>query len=151
VEANNYQTAFKFLHKSSSPLETFSRKRIFFSCVSWRRPEHSDSRLLIPLDAGAWADGKLSCYSLSVDWSDWSATARSRLLNELEVARSENMAKGKKEKKEYDGKSSRKKQGPRTYVFFLGEQDSQERSTFNVNDARLICTVNGLLVFPPRP
>ncbi|CAH0185037.1 hypothetical protein [Stenotrophomonas lactitubi] len=151
VEANNYQTAFKFLYKSSSPLETFSRKRIFFSCVSWRRPEQSDSKLLVPLDAGAWIDGKLSCYSLAIDWSGWSATARSRLLNELELARNENMEQSKKEKKGNEGKPSKKNQGPRTYIFFLGEQDSQERSMFHVNDARLICTVNGVLEFPPRP
>ena len=60
----------------------------------------------------------------------------SRLKNELETARQENMAAGKSKAK------------TRSYLFFIGSQDVQTPSLFHVNDQRLICTVHGLLVFP---
>lgn len=146
VDASSYQTAFKFLHSSTSPLSTFPRKRIFFARMSWKEPITDDMSLTIRLDAGSWADRKLTCYKLIVDWSTWSQTARTRLMKELEIARLENREADKSDRaKEKPAKGA---SSPRTYVFFLGDQDSEDPSLFHVEDARLLCTVNGTLLFP---
>ncbi|MNP73160.1 hypothetical protein D3C76_1698350 [compost metagenome] len=70
---------------------------------------------------------------LRICWSQWSSYKRTKVQNEMEVVREE----GIKEKK-----SKSKK---RAYAFFIGEQDEQDPTYFNVTDHRLICGLVGEL------
>lgn len=134
IDTTTYQTSFKKLR--SQGFEQFPRQRVFYAELAWSAAEESAERLTIRLNAGEWIDGKLASYSVAVNWTEWSDTARSRLKNELETARKENMAAGKSKAK------------TRSYLFFIGSQDAQTPSLFHVDDQRLICTIHGQLVFP---
>lgn len=61
---------------------------------------------------------------------------RSRLKNELEVARKEGM------------EAKKAKQASRSFLFFIGNQDAKKPALFHVQDHRLICTLHDELVFP---
>ncbi|MER2419060.1 hypothetical protein ABS848_28585, partial [Klebsiella pneumoniae] len=67
---------------------------------------------------------------------EWSAVARGRLKNELEVARKEGM------------EAKKAKQASRSFLFFIGNQDAKKPALFHVQDHRLICTLHDELVFP---
>lgn len=134
IDTTTYQTVFKLLR--SKGIESFSRQRVFYSELAWKVAEETSEQLTIALNAGEWIDGKLMPYSVVVDWTTWSKTARSRLKNELEAARKENMAAAKSNAR------------TRSYLFFIGPQDAQMLSRFHVNDPRLICTVHDQLMFP---
>lgn len=136
IDTSTYITVFKKLR--SNGFEPLPRQRVFYAELAWQAAEEAAQHLIIPLYAGEWHEERLVPYRVVVQWGEWSTTARSRLRNELEVARQENMeAKKKKDKK-------------RTYLFFIGLQETETHSQFIVNDPRLICTVHGNLVFPPR-
>jgi len=134
IDTTTYQTVFKKLR--SKGFEQFARQRVFYAELAWTAAEESIEHLIIPLNAGEWIEGKLVCYSVVVNWTEWSNTARSRLKNELETARQENMT------------ASKSKAKTRSYLFFIGSQDAQVPSLFHVDDQRLICTIHGQLVFP---
>ncbi|RMT93209.1 hypothetical protein ALP39_00973 [Pseudomonas marginalis pv. marginalis] len=134
IDTTTYQTVFKVLR--SKGIEAFTRQRIFYSELAWKAAEETPEQLTITLNSGEWVEGKLMPYRVVVDWAAWSKTARSRLKNELEAARKENMA------------ATKSKATTRSYLFFIGTQDAQTLSHFHVNDPRLICTVHDLLVFP---
>ncbi len=134
VQSNTYQTVFKVLR--STGIERLSQQRIFYGELSWTAAREDGDKLVIPLNAGEWIAKKLTPYTVVVEWKDWTQTARSRLINELKIARKENM----------DAKKQDRSQ--RTYLFFLGQQNMDDLSQFTVNDLRLICTVHGELAFP---
>lgn len=134
VQTNTYQTVFKGLR--SAGIEPLPQQRIFYGELSWTAAQEDDEKLVIPLNAGTWLDKKLNPYTVVVEWKDWTTTAKSRLKNELEIARKENMDAGKQNRPQ------------RTFLFFLGGQDSEDFSRFTVNDQRLICSVHGELLFP---
>lgn len=134
IQANTYQTVFKVLR--SAGIEPLPKQRIFYGELSWTAAQEESEKLVIPLNAGAWLEKKLTPYAVVVEWKDWTTTARSRLKNELEIARKENMD------------ASKQNRTQRTFLFFLGPQNSDELSQFTVNDQRLICSVHGDLLFP---
>ena len=136
VAPATYQTAFKKLR--SKGLEQFPHARIFYGELAWTQAVESPEYLTISLNAGEWEEQKLTPYQVVVHWHGWSAVARGRLKNELEIARQENM------------KAKKGKQSSRSYLFFVGVQDAKNLAIFHVLDHRLICTAHDELVFPPR-
>ncbi len=137
INTTTYQTVFKRLR--SEGIKTFPQQRIFYEKLAWGVAQESEDGLLIPLDAGEWENKRLvRPYRALVQWADWSQTARTRLINELELARQENMAAEKAGVKE------------KTFLFFIGVQSPDELSQFVVNDQRLICSVHGVLSFPKQ-
>ncbi|NKQ09078.1 hypothetical protein [Pseudomonas sp. SST3] len=136
VAPTTYQTAFKKLR--SKGFELFAQARVFYGELAWSHAVESSEHLTISLNAGEWADKKLSPYQVIVHWQEWSAVARGRLKNELEVARKEGM------------EARKAKQASRSYLFFIGNQDAQNSALFHVMDHRLICTLHDELVFPPK-
>lgn len=134
VQTSTYQTVFKLLR--SAGIERLPQQRIFYGELSWTAAREHGGTLVIPLNAGAWIEKKLTPYTVVVDWKDWTRTAKSRLESELKIAREENMDAKKQDRRE------------RTFLFFLGPQDSNEHSQFIVHDQRLICTAHGKLLFP---
>lgn len=136
VAPTTYQTAFKKLR--SKGFERFAQARVFYGELAWSQAIESPEHLTISLNAGEWVEGELSHYQVLVHWREWSAVACARLRNELEVARKEGM----------DAKKA--KQTSRSYLFFVGDQDDKNPALFHVLDHRLVCTLHGDLMFPPR-
>lgn len=134
IQTTTYQTVFKKLR--SEGIELFSQQRIFYAELAWQAAEEVGENLAIPLNAGEWKAKELRPYRVIVRWALWSQTAKTRLRNELEVARRENI------------EAKKSKVAQRTYAFFIGQQNSENSSQFFVDDLRLICTVHGALVFP---
>lgn len=137
IQTTTYQTVFKKLR--SEGIETFPQQRIFYAELSWKAAQESDDSLLIQLNAGERKDGQLvRRYCVLVQWAAWTQTARTRLKNELEIARKENMT------------AAKAKADERTYLFVIGTQNPEDLSQFVVSDQRLICTVHNHLVFPKQ-
>lgn len=136
VAPRTYRTAFKKLR--SEGIERFAHVRVFYGELAWSQAVESPEHLTISLNAGEWEDEKLTPYQVIVHWQEWSAVARGRLKNELEVARKEGM------------EAKKAKQASRSYLFFIGNQDAQNPALFHVLDHRLICTLHDELVFPPK-
>lgn len=134
IQTTTYQTVFKKLR--SEGIELFPQQRIFYAELAWQAAEEVGEDLAIPLNAGEWKAKELRPYRVIVRWVLWSQTAKTRLRNELEVARRENI------------EAKKSKVAQRTYAFFIGQQNSENSSQFFVDDLRLICTVHGALVFP---
>ncbi|WP_457792451.1 hypothetical protein [Pseudomonas syringae] len=136
VEDKTYLQAFKSL--SGPGIQTFSRARIFYAKLTWSRPQEDGDFLIIPLSAGEWRDGErwVRQYKVRIDRSNWSKYKKTKVSNELEVARLEGI----------DAKEKNLKHRP--YVFFVAEQDSQDHEFFNVSDHRLICAVLGTILYP---
>lgn len=136
VTPTTYQTAFKKLR--SEGLEQFAQARVFYGELAWSQAVESREHLTISLNAGEWKNGKLTPYQVIVHWLEWSAAARGRLKNELEVARKEGI----------EAKKAKKRS--RSYLFFIGNQDANSPALFHVLDHRLICTLHDELLFPPK-
>jgi hypothetical protein len=119
-------------------LERFAQARVFYGELAWSQAVESPEHLTISLNAGEWKDEKLTPYQVIVHWPEWSAVARGRLKNELEVARKEGM------------EAKKAKKGSRSYLFFIGNQDTNSSALFHVLDHRLICTLHDELMFPPK-
>ncbi|WP_165567209.1 hypothetical protein [Pseudomonas aeruginosa] len=111
VAPNTYQTAFKKLR--SDGLGQFAQARVFYGELAWSQAVESSEYLTISLNAGEWKDEKLTPYQVIVHWLEWSAVARGRLKNELEVARKEGM------------EAKKAKQASRSFLFFIGNQDAK--------------------------
>lgn len=136
VDDKTYEKAFKKLGRNG--IDVFSRARVFYAELDWAKPQEEDDFLIIPLAAGQWADGArwVKQYRVRVDRSNWSKHKRTKVSNELEVARLEGIAAKKKDPKLLP------------YVFFVAEQDSTETEFFNISDHRLICALIGTISFP---
>lgn len=129
IEDKTYLTAFKKLGAANAGIEQFSRSKVFYAELAWAKAQAIDDSLVIQLSAGEWNSERqlVRKYMLRICWSQWSNYKRTKVQNEMEVVREE----GIKEKK-----SKSKK---RAYAFFIGEQDEQDPTYFNVTDHRLIC------------
>lgn len=132
VASRTYQTAFKKLR--SEGLERFAQARVFYGELAWSQAVESPAHLTISLNAEEWENEKLTPYQVLVHWQEWSAAARGRLKNELEVARKEGM------------EAKKAKRASRSYLFFIGSQDAQNTALFHVRDHRLICTLHDELI-----
>lgn len=133
INTSTYQTVFKRLRLGG--VEAFPHQRIFYAELAWKKAYESAEGLVVPLNAGDWDEKR---YHIIVQRTQWSQSARTRLDNEFEIARHENMA------------AVKAKDDRRTFAFFIGSQNPEEISQFVVSDQRLICTVQGKLVFPKR-
>jgi len=136
IQTSTYQMVFKRLR--SEGIEVLPRQRIFYAELAWQQAYEATEGLVVPLNAGEWHEKRLTPYCIVVQRTRWSQTARTRLDNELEIARRENMA------------AKKTKDARRTYAFFIGTQNPENLSHFVVSDQRLICTVHGKLIFPKQ-
>lgn len=130
---NTYDEVIRKL--TSRDLVSYPRKHILAAPLSWSKVKDVGGKIEVELSYGFWANSKLVApYRLIIDSTTWSAAKKNYILNELEVSREEAKERAKA------GKKSEK-----SWVFFFGEQDSDNVSDFLVTDHRLICCLTGEL------
>ncbi len=114
---------------------SYPKQHIFVTPLSWSKAKDVAGKIIVELSYGFWANNKLAAsYRLIVDSTNWSTAKKNYILAELEISREEakdRAAAGKKSEK--------------SWVFFLGQQDSSNLSDFLVTDHRLICCLTGAL------
>lgn len=130
---NTYDEVIRKL--ASRDIVSYSRRHILVAPLSWSKAKDVDSKIIIELSYGFWANGKLvTPYRVVIDATTWSTAKKNYILNELEVSREEAKERAKA------GKKSEK-----SWVFFFGEQDFGNIPDFLVTDHRLICCLTGEL------
>ncbi|WP_414430563.1 hypothetical protein ACMG4M_01140 [Alcanivorax sp. IL3] len=130
---NSYDEVVRKL--ASRDIVVYSQKHIYVAPLSWSKPKEISGKTVVELSYGFWANKKLSSpYRLVIDSSSWSAAKKNYVLTELEVSR--------KEAKE---RSDAGKKSEKSWVFFVGQQDSTNPSDFVISDHRLICCLTGEL------
>ncbi|WP_176330965.1 hypothetical protein [Burkholderia vietnamiensis] len=127
IDATKYLSVFKKLKWDE--LAQYPDARIFYAAIRWSKPLETDKFLEVTVDAGERDQEKRLArgHRVRVEWADWSKAKRTYVRNEIEAARKEAIAakdKGTKEK---------------GYLFFVGEQDTDDTRVFRVTDHRLIC------------
>lgn len=138
INATTYMTVFK---KLKDPIQFYPNRHVFYSQLLWHKFEQNDDQIIIPL-SGEWTKeefGKrkpLRSYKLHVEWGNWSKAKRTMLYNELKIVQEEAKQAAKKKDKE------------RAYVFFIGEQHTDNPEVFYVRDYRLLCAIMGHITYP---
>ena len=106
---------------------------LFYGPIGWRAPEVTDDHALIETDVKVWQDGKPGqAYCVKVPWGDWTQRQRNALLKELRTASEE-----ARELKKSGSKD-------RSLLFFVGQQEKDDESTFVVAERKLICCLTGI-------
>jgi hypothetical protein len=136
VEDRTYWTAFKKLGAGNRGIETFERSKIFYAELAWAKAQEDEGSLIIPLSAGERSTERklVRHYKVRVCWAKWSKYKQTVVRNEMDVVREEGIKAKKKNLKD------------RAYVFFIGDQDENDPTFFNVSDHRLICGLLGALI-----
>lgn len=136
VDDKTYWTAFKKLGAGNKGIETFERPKIFYAELAWAKAQEDDGSFTIPLSAGEWSNDRklVRHYKVRVSWAKWSKYKQTVVRNEMEVVREEGIKAKKKNLKD------------RAYIFFIGDQDEDDPTIFNVSDHRLICGLLGALI-----
>lgn len=138
IEGKTYSEVFK---KLQSKIQLYAKKKIFYAELLWNKFVVDDEKLIIPL-SGEWGEdesGKPKAtrsYQIHIEWASWSKAKRTVVRKELEAARTEAIeAKGKGLK-------------DKAWVFFIGEQDTENPEIFYISDYRLICAIVGHITYP---
>ncbi|MEX2939952.1 hypothetical protein [Serratia fonticola] len=138
ISGQIYMTAFKRLRKEVQP---YPEPKIFYAPLLWNKFSENEEKLIIPL-SGEWGEDESGkpkptrSYQIHIDWASWSKAKRTVVRKELEAARTEAIeAKGKGLK-------------DKAWVFFIGEQDTENPEIFYVSDYRLICAIVGHITYP---
>lgn len=138
ISGQIYMTAFKKLRNEVQP---YPEPKIFYAPLLWNKFTENDENLIIPL-SGEWGEDESGkpkptrSYQIYIDWASWSKAKRTVVRKELEAARTEAIeAKGKGLK-------------DKAWVFFIGEQDTENPEIFYVSDYRLICALVGHITYP---
>lgn len=136
IEDKTYWTAFKKLGAGNKGIEQFDRSKIFYAELAWAKAQEDEDSLVIPLSAGEWSTERklVRPYRVRVCWAEWSKYKQTVVRNEMDVVREEGIKAKKQNLKD------------RAYVFFIGDQDKDDQTIFNVSDHRLICGLLGALV-----
>lgn len=120
---------------ASRDIVAYPKQHILVAPLSWSKAKDAAGKIVVELSYGFWANKKLTTpYRLIVDSTNWSAAKKNYILTELEVSRKE-----AKERADAGQKSEK------SWVFFIGQQDSTSPSDFVVSDHRLICCLTGEL------
>ncbi|WP_104657868.1 hypothetical protein [Ralstonia insidiosa] len=136
IDATNYLSVFKKLKWDE--LARYPDTKIFYAAIRWSKPLDSDDYLEVSLDAGERDKDRrlVRGHRVRVEWATWSKAKRTYVRNEIEAARKEAIAAkdtGTKEK---------------GYLFFIGEQDTDDVALFHVTDHRLICCLVAEITYP---
>ena len=138
ISGQIYMTAFKKLRNEVQP---YPEPKIFYAPLLWNKFTENDENLIIPL-SGEWGEDESGkpkptrSYQIYINWASWSKAKRTVVRKELEAARTEAIeAKGKGLK-------------DKAWVFFIGEQDTENPEIFYVSDYRLICAIVGHITYP---
>ena len=136
IDATKYLSVFKKLKWDE--LARYPDARIFYAAIRWSKPVETDEFLEVTVDAGERDQEKrlVRGHRVRVEWADWSKAKRTYVRNEIEAARKEAIAakdKGTKEK---------------GYLFFVGDQDTDDATLFRVTDHRLICCLVDEITYP---
>ncbi len=113
----------KFRFQSEKP-----EKKVFFSSLSWEKPEIIDDQIIVKLSAGWWqeSDGKkknLRPYFVEINTTEWSKTVLNNFTQRLTQIRE--LVKGTDKK---------------AMMVFAGKQDrEQDFYRFTCDESRLIC------------
>ena len=123
------------IRKLSSDIILYSSSHIFVAPLYWNKPEEVEGKIIIKLNCGLWNGNKLvQHYRLIVNSTAWSHAKKNYILTELELSIEE-------AKKQWNMGDRLEK----SWVFFMGEQDSGNQSDFIITDHRLICCLTGEL------
>lgn len=135
IDATKYLTVFKKLKWNE--LARYPEARITYAAIRWSKPLDTDEFLEITVDAGERDEKRLvRGHRVRVEWVDWSKAKRTYVRNEIEAARKEAITANEKGTKE------------KGYLFFVGEQDSEDVTLFRVTDHRLICCLVDEITYP---
>lgn len=133
LEGRTYLSHFKKISKDK--VESYQSKKVFYAQLGWAKVLTNDKRLVLTLNAGERKDGRVEKpYRLIVEWSDWSDRKKKILYEEIIVNQNAS-------------KSVDKKPGFDAWVFFIGEQDSNDLQIFRVEDSRLVCCIFARYLF----
>jgi hypothetical protein len=141
VPGDTYSKVFWYL--GSKKQEHFREsKHLYYAAIRWKaEPVISDAICVLTLNAGEWDEANREYKNLSrvrVDWSEWSQSRRDSLLREFEATRHEAAEK------------SRTDSQVKGWLFFVGTQDSEDPGIFDVDDYRLICSLEARMSWPTR-
>jgi hypothetical protein len=135
VDGKTYLQVFKSVRGKPQQLE--HKTCLFYSPIRWTvEPIVTEAFCEFTLSAGDWdplVRQFKSLYRVRVNWANWSASRRSCLLSEYEIARDE-----AKEQAKADN-------AVKGFLFFVGTQDSGEPALFHVEHHRLICSLTGVV------
>ncbi|QEL56034.1 hypothetical protein [Chromobacterium paludis] len=138
VNGTDFQSVFKRLR--SNGLQRYPGTHIFYAPIRWSQPIETDEFLEVLLDAGEREPGGRlipeKAHRLRIDWHDWSEFKRRSVRNEMAVGKQEAI-EARKNNKKING-----------WVFFLGQQDPDDISLFQVSDHRLVCCLHGEVIYP---
>ncbi|KYP88388.1 hypothetical protein WB67_01045 [bacteria symbiont BFo2 of Frankliniella occidentalis] len=138
INGQIYMTVFKKLRDKVQP---YPEPKIFYAPLLWNKFTENDENIIISL-SGEWGEDESGkpkptrSYQLYIDWANWSKAKRTVVRKEMEAARTEAI----------EAKSKRLKD--KAWVFFIGEQDTQNPEIFYVSDYRLICAIVGHITYP---
>lgn len=104
---------------------------LYYAPLHWKAPLKTDTHVEWQLNAGDWdAQNRRrgTMYRVKVDWETWSATQRTTLLHEVEVARD---------------KAKNGGGAVNAWLFFVGIQDANDPTLLVVSRYQLICCIEG--------
>lgn len=135
-ESTTYADA--FFHVPAGHISESQGKRILFAQVDFRfRPKDTKNSFEFFLKhAEAKNDELVQSCRACVHWISWSHNERAALRKELDVLLREHI-------------SSRIKRRYGPWLFFIGDQDRDDRALFHVHNHRLICTRYGPTLLRP--
>lgn len=128
VDGDTFEHIFEHLDRNQ--IRSYKVRRVFYAPLRWSAPMASEDSLEITVDAGEWSDlerRRVHPYRVQALWGNWSATRRTSMKREIEVARLEAIKASK------DGRPEK------GWLFFIGRQTDGEPEVFQVRDHRLIC------------
>jgi hypothetical protein len=131
IDAKCYQYAFKRIKAGKQE----GKVRIFYAPIRWNTPPVENDKFYdLFLHVGIWDNiqGKYNpmCH-VQVQWETWSQQKKSYVKDEVEYLRNEMRNKN-----------------VRAWCFFMGTQDFDDKFLFKVTDHRMICCLEGDIIYP---
>lgn len=141
ISGNTYRYIFKCLKKDE--IIVYPKIRIFYAPIQWTKSLFVDNEYgKIFLGYGEWCKEEKKFkkpYKVHIHWENWSKAKRDFVAKDIEEGRLGAIAASKVEEN--------KKKG---WLFFIGDQDSDDPALFHVNDHRLICCHVDEIIYPPN-
>jgi hypothetical protein len=131
IDAKCYQYAFKRIKAGKQE----DRARIFYAPIRWStEPVENDKSYDLFLHVGVW-DNIQRKYNpmcrVQIQWEAWSQQKKNYIKYEIEYYRNEALNKN-----------------VQAWCFFIGEQDFGDKFLFKVTDHRMICCLEGDIIYP---
>lgn len=130
IEGESYKNIFTYL--ANGDPELYKKIKLYYACIKWKSiTEHDDH-----LDAELLPKGKSESYKVRINWKNWSTSKRNYIKNELVAGTQEAI----------DAHQSTK----RGWLFFIGNQDTENPHIFNIDDHRLMCYIVDEISYPKK-